>query len=637
VLRRIAVVAAAASVVVLWACTKDIPVQPSASKKRPQEPAPALGQACTWPGAWYQGPPLSPSEKEEEIFGHISSTSGPWSVSLAGRDAQSSNNQATTYWLTSVPVNFGQSCASGGPGHVNVDAEWGWYAFGPSFGQCVSLTDKTQNDPERHRLQGAAFPEDYERHCVNAGRFTLTLNSDGSPAFVRPIDFIAYAFAGTHLVENLDIPPGNGTVDVLVDIADGPGSAATPGLQMSAALNASDASWPLLSLQSGAYRVPSNFYVRFDPFTSVPATGVEDRQLLVRYFWNYQTDLTDRTGFVNVFQQGYSNIRVKKFAAGTRTVRMHVVQPYERPATPTDVDASNYGATLDLPFNVYGPLTAIYTPNPGSVLVRNALQFTAGGSDGAGSITYQWNLGDGGSSSVANPSYTYQTPGTQNVTFTKTDLYGNSVTTTGTVSVTDPAPTSLSASSVGSTTATITWTNGNTGSTTTIETRLTGTSTWYPAGTAAAGATSLPISNLTPCTWYDGKAYHVAASYSVNSLFHTNGGTVACAPVNFVLNNCYTQVINGQTYRYFNVSWTQTEFSFKARSQIGWAGTNDPAGATIIQNAVSPPFTSATLGPYSVNDNTPRYFWVRHTLINGAGPSTWTALADNPLRGSVAC
>ena len=561
---RIIVIAVAASVVVLWACTKDLPVQGSARRDRPGLPDFTIQSVCTWPGTWYQGPPLSPSEKEEEIFGHINSTSGPWSVSLAGRDALSSNNQPT-YWLTIVPVNFGQSCVGGGPGHVNVDAEWGWYGLGFG-GQCVSPTDKTQNDPERHRLQGAAFPEDYERHCVKAGRFTLTLNSDGSPAFVRPIDFIGYVFAGTHYVENLGTPPGNGTADVLVDIADGPGSAATPGLQMSAALDAYDASWPVLTLQSGAYRVPSNFYVRFDPLTSVPATGVEDRQLLVRYFWNYLTDLTDRTGFVNVVYQGTSNIRVKNFAAGTRTVRMHVVQPYERPATPTDVDASNYGATLDLPFNVYGPLTASYTPNPATVMVRNALAFTSGGSNGAGSNTYQWNFGDGGSSTLGNPSYTYQTPGSKTVTFTKTDLYSNAVTVAGTVNVTDPPPTNLSASSVGSTTATINWTNGNTGSTTTIEKRVTGTSTWGPAGTAVAGATSLPISGLSPCTWYDGKAYHVVAATSVNSLFHTNNGSVACAPLSFNVVNCYTQVINGQTYRYFNVTWATNEYSFKSRS-----------------------------------------------------------------------
>jgi hypothetical protein len=408
---------------------------------------------------------------------------------------------------------------------------------------------------------------------------------------------------------------------------------------MSAALNAYDASWPLLSLQSGAYRVPSNFYVRFDALTSVPATGVEGRQLLVRYFWNYATDLSDRTGFVNAIQQGLGLIRVKQFTAGARTVRMHLVQPFEKPATPTDVDASNYGAVLDLPFNVYGPLTASYTPNPGSVLVRNALQFTSSGSDGAGGITYQWNFGDGGSSTVASPSYIYQAPGTKNVTFIKTDLYGNAVTVAGTVNVTDPPPTNLSASSVGSTTATINWTNGNTGSTTTIEQRVTGTSTWFPAGTAVAGATSLPISGLSPCTWYDGKAYHAVAATSVNSLFHTNnGGSVACAPLSFSLANCYTQVINGQTYRYFNVTWATNENSFKSRSHIGQTGTNDTtgAGASIVVNVLNPTNT-ATLGPYSVNSSTPMYFWVRHTLINGGGPSSWVALTENPLRGSVAC
>jgi PKD repeat protein len=37
---------------------------------------------------------------------------------------------------------------------------------------------------------------------------------------------------------------------------------------------------------------------------------------------------------------------------------------------------------------------------------------------GTGITTYSWNFGDGGTSTSANPSYTYATPGTYTVTFT---------------------------------------------------------------------------------------------------------------------------------------------------------------------------------------------------------------------------
>jgi hypothetical protein len=502
----------------------------------------------------------------------------------------------------------------------------------------VSLTDVSRNDPERHRSFGGAFPEAYESHCLNAGRFTLTLSENSAPAFVRPLDFVSYVNAGSRFIEDASTDPhGAASMDVLVDVAEGSGNAATPGLAMSATLNPGDANWPVLALQQGAYRVPSNFWIRLNAGSSVPASGVQPQQLLVRYFWNWPNDLLDRNGFANaVSTAGSSLIRVKQLSSGARTVRMHLVQPYERPANPTDVSATDYGAVLDIPFNVYGPLTATISPNPATILARSPLQFTGGGSNGAGSNTYLWAFGDGSTSTAANPSHSYDVPGQKTVTFTKTDLYGFSFATNGSVTVTDPPPTNLSASNVAATTATVSWLNGNPGTTTTIQDRATGTQNWTTAGTAAAGVTTLGLTNLTACTTYDVNAYHVTAATMALSLFRTAGGGLACAPLSFTLVSCIDKTINGVPMRSYNVSWVQGEFSNGSTYEIGKTNTSDPSGATIISSGPSST-TWALLGPYSRNVSQVLYMWVRHKLSGGSGASAWVPLDNQPMNPNGAC
>ena len=78
-----------------------------------------------------------------------------------------------------------------------------------------------------------------------------------------------------------------------------------------------------------------------------------------------------------------------------------------------------------------------------------------------GTITgYAWDFGDGGSSTSANPSYTYTTAGTYTVSLTVTDDGGLTDTTTGSVTVTDPpvntAPTAAFTSSTSDLTASFT-------------------------------------------------------------------------------------------------------------------------------------------------------------------------------------
>ncbi|HLB86445.1 MAG TPA: PKD domain-containing protein [Terriglobales bacterium] len=587
------------------------------------------------------------SNKEEEVFGSITSTDHAWTVSLTARDQATTNNQAV-YDTTREPVNFGlQTCTQGGTGHENAHAQWGWYGFGPSFDpQCVDPLDSTRNEPEHHRTEGADFTRRYEAHCVNGGRFTVTLSKAEQVTFKREVDFIAYVHTPTFKVEDttqVSAAPqlGYSTDDVIVDVVDGSGDSATPVTEVSATVNAYDPTWTSLAPQQGVYHMPANFWARFRSSGSVPSGGYALTRLLVRYFWNSTLDLNDRSGFGNPVDVAPTPlIRVHRFAQGSPTVRMHLVQPNEHPippTDPTDATATNYGALLDLTFAIYAPLDVSIVLNPTNVVVLNPVQLSDAGSNGAGSNTYQWDFGDGSSlSTVASPSHTYTTPGTKTVTLTKGDHYGFISTGRSRISVTDPPPTNLVASNVTSSGATIGWTIGNPAANTTIQQRLSGTATWVTAGTVGPTINSLALTGLSSCTSYDVNAFHVNAATAALSLFRTTGGNSACAPSNFTLVSCSDTTIKGTAYRSYYVAWTRGEFSTGSTYEIGQANTNDSGGATVIKSGPSAK-TGAVLGPYSRSQSQLLYFWVRHKLSGGTGPSAWVLLDNAPENPSGAC
>ncbi|ACY14025.1 glycosyl hydrolase family 18 protein [Haliangium ochraceum] len=79
-----------------------------------------------------------------------------------------------------------------------------------------------------------------------------------------------------------------------------------------------------------------------------------------------------------------------------------------------------------------GPSASVNGPYYGSV--GTAISFSSAGSSGASSL--QWNFGDGGSSTAANPQHTYASAGSYVVTLSVTDANGNtdSASTTANVS-----------------------------------------------------------------------------------------------------------------------------------------------------------------------------------------------------------
>ena len=70
------------------------------------------------------------------------------------------------------------------------------------------------------------------------------------------------------------------------------------------------------------------------------------------------------------------------------------------------------------------PLNAAFTASPRSGTAPLTVEF--GDRSGGTPVSWNWDFGDGGSSGVQNPSYTYRSPGSYNVSLTVSDINGSS-------------------------------------------------------------------------------------------------------------------------------------------------------------------------------------------------------------------
>ena len=70
------------------------------------------------------------------------------------------------------------------------------------------------------------------------------------------------------------------------------------------------------------------------------------------------------------------------------------------------------------------PLNAAFTASPRSGDAPLTVEF--GDRSSGTPVSWQWDFGDGGSSGVQNPSYTYRSPGSYSVSLTVSDVNGSS-------------------------------------------------------------------------------------------------------------------------------------------------------------------------------------------------------------------
>jgi hypothetical protein len=132
------------------------------------------------------------------------------------------------------------------------------------------------------------------------------------------------------------------------------------------------------------------------------------------------------------------------------------------------------------------------------------------------------------------------------------------------------APTSAVTSSVGSTSAVASWTNGdsNPETLTTVEYRRQGTTTWIPVTTVPASTTSVTITGLSASTDYEWRAAHIRngqlSAYLgpvAGSQFTTSssgGGGGMAPPTNLSLSDITTEENLANSLRGVQLSWTNS-------------------------------------------------------------------------------
>tara|TARA_B110000037_G_scaffold223186_1_gene303476 strand:- start:3205 stop:4920 length:1716 start_codon:yes stop_codon:yes gene_type:complete len=134
---------------------------------------------------------------------------------------------------------------------------------------------------------------------------------------------------------------------------------------------------------------------------------------LSTYIWDYDTDLIDA-----VTEEDAATIELGFNNEGSYSI---TVVEFNCILAASD--------TITYIVNVAGELTASFTEN---IIDVNTVDFT---NESTGGITYEWDFGDGSSSTDMDPSHTYTEDGSYEVTLTVTNDWGCAKTFTTTVNI----------------------------------------------------------------------------------------------------------------------------------------------------------------------------------------------------------
>lgn len=123
-------------------------------------------------------------------------------------------------------------------------------------------------------------------------------------------------------------------------------------------------------------------------------------------------------------------------SSGNYTIRVTARETSTKAVS--QIQETNYAS-----LTVYPAITGSFSPSSSTVQTGQIVTFQPSITGGTGTYTYSWDFGDGTNSSSANPSHTYSSAGTYNVTLTITDPTGRSFVTRQTLTINAPSsPTS---------------------------------------------------------------------------------------------------------------------------------------------------------------------------------------------------
>src|SRR5438552_2719993 len=406
-------------------------------------------------------------------------TSAPANPVIAGTVTfTSTSSGGTTPYVYSWTFGDGGTSALANPTHA--------YATAGTFTVTLTVTDSstpTQSKTASHTVMVAsALTADFTSSPSNptTGQtvtFTSTVNGGTTP--------YAYSWSfgdgGTSSVANpthVYATAGPFTVTLMVSDSSTPAQSATPSHTVTI---------------SGPLAVD---------FTSTPsAPGIGQTVTFTSTVTGGATPFTYSWTFGDGGTSSVANPTHAYTAAGTCTVTRTV----------TDSSTPAQSATATHSVTVSAGLAADFTSSPANPIVSGTVTFTSTVTGGTTPYAYSWAFGDGGTSTVANPTHAYATAGSFTVTLTVTDSStpAQSNTASHTVIVASPVTADFASSPSSPTVrGTVTFTSTVSG----------GTTPYTYAWTFGDGATS-SVANPT-------HAYSTAGTFTV-TLIVTDSSTPA--------------------------------------------------------------------------------------------------------------
>ena len=241
--------------------------------------------------------------------------------------------------------------------------------------------------------------------------------------------------------------------------------------------------------------------------------------------------------------------------------------------------AANYGTKL-YGFQDPAPV-ASFTSNATSGTAPLSVQFNDTSSNSP--TSWLWNFGDGGSSTQQNPTYTYNTPGTYNVTLTAYNGAGNNtVTETNYINVNAPAPVAS-------------FTSNATSGTAPLSVQFNDTSSNSPTSwlwTFGDGGSST-LQNPT-------YTYNTPGTYDVTLTATNAGGNNSDTQTGFITVNYAAPVAGFTENTTSGLNPLNVQFNDQSTGNVtSYYWTFGDGGSSILQN---PTYTYTTPGTYTVTE-----------------------------------